>query len=367
MLQAALAQRRAGRAARGRDRPAAAAAGTGCWRPSTPGCRSCSPTARRRSGDEIAGRARRPPRCTGCSRARSARARPWSRCGPCSRWSTPAARRRCSRPPRCSPPSTPGPCARCSARWPRAGLFGGGRPTRAPGWPCSPGRSAPKARRQALLEAARGEAGIVVGTHALLSGAGAVRRPRPGRGRRAAPLRGRAARRAARQGRRPPHLLVMTATPIPRTVAMTVFGDLEVSTLRELPAGRQPIATHVVPGRQRRLVDRTWARVREEVDAGHRAYVVCPRITRTRTRRPADGLRRRAGRSLDPTAGPGRGARRPRRRCAPCSRSSRAARAARAGGVGSASCTGGCRAEREGRGDGAGSPPARRRCSWPPP
>jgi ATP-dependent DNA helicase RecG len=74
-------------------------------------------------------------------------------------------------------------------------------------------------------------------------------------------------------------VLVMTATPIPRTVAMTVFGDLEVSTLAELPGGRSPITTHVVPAAEKpnHLV-RAWQRVREEVTAGHQAYVVCPRI-----------------------------------------------------------------------------------------
>ena len=78
----------------------------------------------------------------------------------------------------------------------------------------------------------------------------------------------------------PPHVLVMTATPIPRTVAMTVFGDLEVSTLTELPAGRAPIQTNVVPlAEQPQWVDRVWARVREEVEQGHQVYVVCPRIT----------------------------------------------------------------------------------------
>jgi ATP-dependent DNA helicase RecG len=71
----------------------------------------------------------------------------------------------------------------------------------------------------------------------------------------------------------------MTATPIPRTVAMTVFGDLEVSTLTELPAGRQPIATHVVPVAEKpRYLDRAWQRVTEEVASGRQAYIVCPRI-----------------------------------------------------------------------------------------
>ncbi len=134
-------------------------------------------------------------------------------------------------------------------------------------------------RRQNLLEVASGEAGIVVGTHALLeetvdfSDLGLVvvdEQHRFG-------VEQRDALRA--KGRVPPHLLVMTATPIPRTVAMTVFGDLEVSTLTELPAGRSPIATHVVPVAEKpTFLDRAWQRVREEVQAGHQAYVVCPRI-----------------------------------------------------------------------------------------
>ena len=74
-------------------------------------------------------------------------------------------------------------------------------------------------------------------------------------------------------------MLVMTATPIPRTVAMTVFGDLDVSTLTELPAGRSPISTHVVPVAERpHFLARSWERIREEVAAGRQAYVVCPRI-----------------------------------------------------------------------------------------
>jgi ATP-dependent DNA helicase RecG len=71
----------------------------------------------------------------------------------------------------------------------------------------------------------------------------------------------------------------MTATPIPRTVAMTVFGDLEISTLAQLPSGRSPIASHVVPAAEKpAFLDRAWQRLREEVAAGHQAYVVCPRI-----------------------------------------------------------------------------------------
>jgi ATP-dependent DNA helicase RecG len=71
----------------------------------------------------------------------------------------------------------------------------------------------------------------------------------------------------------------MTATPIPRTVAMTVYGDLETSTLTELPAGRSAIATHVVPAADKpHFLERAWARVKEEVSRGQQAYVVCPRI-----------------------------------------------------------------------------------------
>ena len=85
----------------------------------------------------------------------------------------------------------------------------------------------------------------------------------------------------------------MTATPIPRTVAMTVFGDLDVSTLTELPAGRAAISTHVVAGSRRpRYLERAWERIREEVAQGRQAYVVCPRIGddldgRRAVRRPA--------------------------------------------------------------------------------
>jgi len=133
-------------------------------------------------------------------------------------------------------------------------------------------------RRKALLDAASGEAGIVVGTHALiqkhvqfadLALVVVDEQHRFGVEQRDA-LR--------EKGIRPPHVLVMTATPIPRTVAMTVFGDMETSTLRELPRGRSPIATHVVDSRRPGWVERTWQRVAEEVAQGHQAYVVCPRI-----------------------------------------------------------------------------------------
>jgi len=135
-----------------------------------------------------------------------------------------------------------------------------------------------KARRESLLDIASGEAGIVVGTHALLqehvqfADLGLVvvdEQHRFGVEQRAA--------LADRSDVRP-HTLVMTATPIPRTVAMTVFGDLETSTLRELPAGRQEIQTTVVPTGRTAWVDRVWERVREEVARGRQAYIVVTRI-----------------------------------------------------------------------------------------
>jgi ATP-dependent DNA helicase RecG len=135
------------------------------------------------------------------------------------------------------------------------------------------------ARRRVLAAVADGSAGIVVGTHALLyegvdfADLGLVvvdEQHRFGVEQRDA-LRAKAGQ--------PPHVLVMTATPIPRTVAMTVYGDLETSTLAELPQGRSPIATHVVPAAEKpAYLERAWRRLREEVEAGHQAYVVCPRI-----------------------------------------------------------------------------------------
>ncbi|MBO0829621.1 MAG: ATP-dependent DNA helicase RecG [Streptosporangiales bacterium] len=134
-------------------------------------------------------------------------------------------------------------------------------------------------RRRALLDAASGQAGIVVGTHALLeekvqfADLGLVvvdEQHRFG-------VEQRDALRA--KGNAPPHVLVMTATPIPRTVAMTVYGDLDVSSLTELPKGRASIATHVVPAAEKpAYLARAWQRIREEAEAGHQAYVVCPRI-----------------------------------------------------------------------------------------
>jgi ATP-dependent DNA helicase RecG len=136
-------------------------------------------------------------------------------------------------------------------------------------------------RTAPMSRLASGESGIVIGTHALLedkvqfADLGLVvvdEQHRFGVEQRAA--------LTDKSAGTPPHVLVMTATPIPRTVAMTVFGDLETSTLTELPSGRAPIQTSVVnlldhPG----WMTRVWERVREEVDKGHQAYVVCPRIS----------------------------------------------------------------------------------------
>jgi ATP-dependent DNA helicase RecG len=135
-------------------------------------------------------------------------------------------------------------------------------------------------RREALLDAQSGGAGIVIGTHALLEDV--VRFADLGLVVVDEQHRFGVEQRAALSGKaenEPPHVLVMTATPIPRTVAMTVFGDLEVSTLREIPAGRRPIQTNVVPlAEHPGWLPRVWERVREEVGKGHQAYVVCPRI-----------------------------------------------------------------------------------------
>jgi ATP-dependent DNA helicase RecG len=144
------------------------------------------------------------------------------------------------------------------------------------------GSSTAAQRKAALLSMASGDAGIVVGTHALLQDKvqffdlGLIvvdEQHRFGVEQRAA------LGEKARDGV-VPHTLVMTATPIPRTAAITVFGDLEVSSLTELPAGRSPIASHVVPASEKPQYEiRMWQRVREEAAKGHQAYVVCPRIS----------------------------------------------------------------------------------------
>lgn len=134
-------------------------------------------------------------------------------------------------------------------------------------------------RKRALLDIASGKCLLAIGTHALIAekvsfaDLGLViidEQHRFGVGQREL-LRAKA--------KKPPHVLTMTATPIPRTVAITTFGDLDISTLTELPAGRQEIQTFVVPVSNAALVSRVWSRVAEELQAGRQAFVVCPRIT----------------------------------------------------------------------------------------
>jgi ATP-dependent DNA helicase RecG len=136
-------------------------------------------------------------------------------------------------------------------------------------------------RRDALDAIASGRAGLIVGTHALLEES--VEFHRLGLVVIDEQHRFGVEQRAALAQRAPdgthPHVLVMTATPIPRTVAMTVFGDLDISTLAQVPAGRAEVTTHVVdPSTQPRHMDRLWERAAEEIAAGHRVFVVCPRI-----------------------------------------------------------------------------------------
>ena len=133
-------------------------------------------------------------------------------------------------------------------------------------------------RKRAMLQLVSGKAQVVVGTHALIAekveflDLGLIVVDEQHRF-------GVEQREALRlKGKQPPHVLTMTATPIPRTLAVTVFGDLDVSTLTELPAGRQGITSHVVQLSQPALVARTWQRIAEEVANGRQAFVVCPRI-----------------------------------------------------------------------------------------
>lgn len=152
------------------------------------------------------------------------------------------------------------------------------------------------AKRNALLKIASGEAGIVIGTHALLNDRvqfvdlGLVvvdEQHRFGVEQRAV-LTDRASAR--------PHVLVLTATPIPRSVAMTVFGDLELSTLAELPGGRADVQTTVVDGKRHPAwVERAWRRVREEVEVGRQVFVVAPRIASSDEKTPAGEVRHHAG------------------------------------------------------------------------
>jgi ATP-dependent DNA helicase RecG len=146
-------------------------------------------------------------------------------------------------------------------------------------------------KKQVRGEITSGQVGIVVGTHALLQDAvefhqlGMVvvdEQHRFG-------VEQRDQLRAKAPAGITPHLLVMTATPIPRTVALTVYGDLETSTLRELPRGRQPITTSTIFVKDKpKWLDRAWRRIIEEVSQGRQAYVVAPRIDETDTSGPRD-------------------------------------------------------------------------------
>ena len=299
-------RRRRARGAAGASRaPAATAA---CSTGSTRGCRSTLTGGQREVGEEIARRpGQRPPDAPAAAGRGRLRQDRRGAAGD-------AAGRRLRRPggaagpDRGARPAAP-PLDHRDARRPRRGRACSAAPPTATRVALLTGSMAAAARRQALLDAASGEAGIVVGTHALLeeqvqfADLGLVvvdEQHRFGVEQRAA-LTG--------EGRQtPPHVLVMTATPIPRTVAMTVFGDLETSTLTELPAGRAPIQTTVVPlAEQPGWLDRVWARVREEVAAGP------PGVRRL----PADRRRRPRARRQRPTSTtsrqPRRGGRRPGR------------------------------------------------------
>ena len=141
--------------------------------------------------------------------------------------------------------------------------------------------STPARRRNDLLgKLSTGELSLIVGTHALIEDAVRFDRlavavideqHRFGVGQRAA-----LAAAGRERGGPVPHELHMTATPIPRTLALSRYGDLDMTMLRELPRGRQPIATHVCSSEPER--ERAYARIREEVDAGRQAFVVCPLV-----------------------------------------------------------------------------------------
>ena len=221
-----------------------------------------------------------------------------------------ASRARSWRRPTCSPASTSRRSAGCSTG---SGI----------GVTLLTG-SLPADTKAKATEAIRRAGAVVVGTHALIqepsrsrprprrhrraaplrvtSGRG-VPRPRPGRDRRAAPVRRGPARRSSRP--RPagasPHVLLMTATPIPRTLGQVLYADLDVSDLRTPPAGRVPIRTGI---RRPGELDGTWQKVRDEAAAGHRTFVVVPLIEesgdeadgRGRRREPRPSASRRSSR-----------------------------------------------------------------------
>ena len=158
------------------------------------------------------------------------------------------------------------------------------------------------ARRKALAAAASGEPGIIVATHAAFSKTFQAphlalvvidEQHRFG-------VEQRESLNAKTDDGTTPHLLVMTATPIPRTAAMTWFGDLDISCLTELPGGRKPIRTVVVNEADAATMGRMFAHIRARVDAGERAYIVCPRID-------ADDEENEGGSGVSSAAGSARG------------------------------------------------------------
>ena len=158
------------------------------------------------------------------------------------------------------------------------------------------------ARRKALAAASSGEPGIIVATHAAFSKTFQAphlalvvidEQHRFG-------VEQRESLNAKTDDGTTPHLLVMTATPIPRTAAMTWFGDLDISWLTELPGGRKPIRTVVVNEADAATMGRMFAHIRARVDAGERAYIVCPRID-------ADDEENEGGSGVSSAAGSARG------------------------------------------------------------
>lgn len=158
------------------------------------------------------------------------------------------------------------------------------------------------ARRKALAAASSGEPGIIVATHAAFSKTFQAphlalvvidEQHRFG-------VEQRESLNAKTDDGTTPHLLVMTATPIPRTAAMTWFGDLDISWLTELPGGRKPIRTVVVNEADAATMGRMFAHIRARVDTGERAYIVCPRID-------ADDEENEGGSGVSAAAGSARG------------------------------------------------------------
>ena len=343
---------RAGPAARGAAGPRRPAPHRPRRRPAGPLRRAAAVRADRGAAGGRHRGARRPraraTRCTGCCRARSAPARRWSRSGRCCAWSTPADRRRCWPRPRCSPSSTTARSPRCSATSPPAACSAG--PPTAPRSRCSPARWAPPPAGRRCSTRPRAPPGIVIGTHALLedkvqfADLGFVvvdEQHRFGVEQRAA--------LTAKSGGSPPHVLVMTATPIPRTVAMTVFGDLETSTLRRA-AGR-PRADPDQRGAARRPAVLARAGLAADPRGGRQGPPGLRRLPAHRRRRPTTGGPRARATARTRVRWP------PSRRWRRLLAAGPAARAARR-----RCCTAGSPRTRKDAGDARASPPATSTC-----